>query len=253
MIYFLLLFCLIVLFTIVYKFPFKKALPVLMYHSISKDTTSDLTVLLSELEQQFAYLKDHHYQTIFYDEIDESKKQVLITFDDGYVNNLDLLIPLLVQYNFKATLFIPFEFIGKKDEWWTNSQEIMTVDQLKSLDQNYVQLGWHSYSHQSYKKLSINEIKEDLLKSKNVIEVNSLPVAPIFAYPFGNFPKDQEKQNQLFALFNEFGLQYAFRIGNKLNPFPLSNPFLVKRIDIKGTDGMAAFRWKLKFGRVKPF
>ncbi len=253
MIYFLLLFCLIVLFTIVYNFPFKKGLPVLMYHSISKEEISDLTVLLSELEKQFKYLKDNHYQTIFYDEIDESQKQVFITFDDGYVNNLELLMPLLQQYNFKATIFIPFEFIGKKDEWWTNSQEIMSVEQLKSLDKNYVQLGWHSYSHQSYKTLSINEIKDDLLQSKHVIETHALPVAPIFAYPFGNFPKEQTKQNQLFTLFNEFGLKYAYRIGNKLNAFPLQNPYLVKRIDIRGTDSMFAFRWKLKFGRVKPF
>jgi peptidoglycan/xylan/chitin deacetylase (PgdA/CDA1 family) len=253
MTYFFIIFLILALFGLVYKFPFIHSLPVLMYHSVSKNKNEDLTVLQSELEKQFQFLKENNYQTIFYDEIDKSKKQVLLTFDDGYVNNLNLLVPLLIQFNFKATIFLPFEFIGKKDEWWTNSEEIMSIETLKKLDAQYVQLGWHSYSHKSYKTMSIIDIKNDLIKSKNFIESNNLSVAPILAYPFGNFPKNKAKQIQLFSLFEEFGFEYAFRIGNRLNVYPFKNKYLIKRIDIRGTDKIIAFRWKMKFGRIKPF
>ncbi|MEI7508549.1 MAG: polysaccharide deacetylase family protein [Flavobacterium sp.] len=253
MIYFIVFFFLLVLFFLIYKIPFVNSLPVLMYHSISKNDISDLTVLESELEKQFKYLKDNDYETIFYSEIDKRKKQVLITFDDGYVNNFDLLIPLLIQFNFKATIFIPFEFIGKKDYWWTNTQAIMSVEVLKKLNPKYVQLGWHSYSHQSYKSLTIEQIKDDLIKSSDIISSNSLAVSPVFAYPFGKFPKNRTKQKELFNLFEDIGIKFAFRIGNKLNYFPIKENYMIKRIDIRGTDSYNAFRWKMKFGRLKPF
>lgn len=253
MIYLLPIAILFLLFFIIYGFPLSNSLPVLMYHSISCTETSDLTVLQSELDKQFKYLQDNKYQTIFCDEIDSKKKQVLLTFDDGYLNNQKLLVPLLIKYNFKATIFIPFEFIGQKDQWWTNSQEIMSIEELKALDARYVQLGWHSYSHQSYRTLSIEQIENDVKKSVEVIRENTLNVAPIFAYPFGNYPKNKIQQKQLFNLFEHYGIQLAFRIGNKLNNLPLKNRYLIKRIDIRGTDSQIAFRWKLKFGRVKPF
>lgn len=244
---------LLVLFIIMYRFPFTKSLPVLMYHSISLTDSSDLTVLQSELEKQLNYLKNNNYETIFYDEIDISKKQILITFDDGFVNNKDYLIPLLIKFNFKATIFIPFNFIGKKDEWWTNSQNIMTLNELKNLDSKYIQLGWHTYNHQSFKILSIEEIKNDFEMSYNVIKDNSLKIAPLFAYPFGNYPKSKKIQNELFQIFKDYGIKYAFRIGNKLNNYPFKNNYLLKRIDIRGNDSILKFSWKIKFGRVKPF
>lgn len=232
---------------------FKNRFPVLMYHSVSRDSKSSLTILESELERHFEYLKKKKYETVFYDEIDLNKKQVLLTFDDGYVNNKDLLIPLLVKYNFKATIFIPFKFIGNNDDWWTKSQQIMSFEDLKSLNQKYIKLGWHSYSHLNFKYATIDKIKLDFENSFKVINENKLDVSPIFAYPYGGFSKDLETQKKVVDLMKKYNIKMAFRIGNKLNLLPLKNMFLVKRIDIKGTDSFKVFCWKLKYGRVKPF
>ncbi len=237
----------------IYGFFTPKKLPVLMYHAVSEATISDLTVLQSELEKHFQYLKTQQYETIFCDGIDPNKKQVILTFDDGYINNRELLLPLLVKYNFKATIFLPFQYIGSVDEWWTNSQPIMDAAMLRSLPSEYLQLGWHSYSHSSFRKIDLAQMREDFEKSLSVIKTNQLDVKPYFAYPFGNFPKNKQAMAGLTAIFKDFGIQYAFRIGNKTNKLPLKNQFLVKRIDIKGTDSFSAFRWKLKYGRIKPF
>ena len=45
----------------------------------------------------------------------------------------------------------------------------------------------------------------------------------------------------------------AFRIGNRVNSFPLQSKFEIQRIDIKGQDTLLKFKWKLKIGKLSLF
>jgi hypothetical protein len=54
-------------------------------------------------------------------------------------------------------------------------------------------------------------------------------------------------------IFRTSRLQFALRIGNRVNRWPLKDPYEVKRIDIKGTDSFSTFITKLKKGRRKVF
>ncbi|WP_050009633.1 hypothetical protein [Flavobacterium sp. B17] len=70
-----------------FLFP-KNRLTILMYHQIAEESTDDLTVNLKNLEEQFKYLNRKKYTSKFFSELHiPSKRNIIITFDDGYKNN----------------------------------------------------------------------------------------------------------------------------------------------------------------------
>ena len=237
-------------------------LPVLMYHNIciNENESKGLHISVQKLENQLRYLADKKYTSFHLSELEHKvtipKKSIVISFDDVTENQLFNAFPLLLKYNFKATFFIPFAFIGRTDIWNANSkfssEKIMTLEQLKSLDSS-IELGLHSYSHKKYDSLSDIEITNDFEKCFEIINKNNLKVYNGVAYPYGNFPKKGEKKEFFFKVLRQNNIKMGLRIGNKLNCFPLKNPYEIMRLDIKGEDSLLKFKLKLRFGKLKLF
>ena len=92
-------------------------IPVLLYHSISDDN-SNISLKLNTFENQIMYLKKNGYTSINFNEIDQNKKkQIIITFDDGYKDVFVNALPILKKYNFKATCFFVTNLIGQDNNW----------------------------------------------------------------------------------------------------------------------------------------
>ena len=91
-----------------------KGIPVLMYHKVWPGGADALTISPERLQQQWLLLKAEGYRALSLSEFlavargeqPRPSKAVLITFDDGYQNNLQYVYPLLQQTGFKATFFI---------------------------------------------------------------------------------------------------------------------------------------------------
>jgi peptidoglycan/xylan/chitin deacetylase (PgdA/CDA1 family) len=234
-------------------------LPVLMYHNITPklDLSSGLTMSVAKFEEQLNYLVEHGFTSYFVSELENinliSSKSVAITFDDVTENQMLYALPLLKKYKIKATFFIPFSYIGKTDLWNNGSEKIMSVDQLKLLDATVVELGHHSFFHKRYDSISMEEIQLDLDKSFQFISENQLKVHLAMAYPYGNFPKREPQKTEFFSLLEKNNIKMAFRIGNRVNNFPLKNKFEINRIDIKGEDSLLSFKWKLRLGKLRLF
>ena len=63
-------------------------IPILMYHSISDDRSS-LSVSPKKFLEQMKYLRKLGYNSISFNQIyKENNKPIIITFDDGYKDNL---------------------------------------------------------------------------------------------------------------------------------------------------------------------
>lgn len=234
------------------------SLPILMYHGVTKNATDSkgLTISTENLETQFRYLKDNGYVSLHFSELqalrtDENypKKTVMITFDDVYVNQFELAYPLLQKYGLKASFFIPFQYVGGVDEWNTGKEKIMSVAQLKSMDEATIELGLHSFAHKKYSELSPEEIDEDFEKCKNFIISNRLNVSNVLAYPYGKYPRKNPKQDAFFNQLVKNHVAYGLRIGNRVNRFPFKDNYQVQRIDIKGEDSLSKFKFKLRYGK----
>ncbi|MGQ7944779.1 polysaccharide deacetylase family protein [Flavobacterium sp. WC2509] len=234
-------------------------LPILMYHNVVEDDSKSINLSISKqkLESHFKYLSDNNYKTFFFKDLDNldemPKKSVSITFDDVTECQLIYAVPLLLKYQLKATFFIPFSFVGNYDYWIEGKEKIMNVEQLKGLDSNLIELGYHSFEHKRYASLSKEELESDFVKSKNFIKENQLNIAPVLAYPFGNYPKKNNDFGVFEKIMHQNGIKYGLRIGNRVNSLPLKNNFLIKRIDVKGEDNLFRFMLKLRIGKLKLF
>jgi peptidoglycan/xylan/chitin deacetylase (PgdA/CDA1 family) len=238
-------------------------IPVLMYHNISKnhDISFGLTLSAIKFEEQLQYLVKKKYKSLFVSELEQINNvmgnSVLLTFDDVTENQLLYALPLLKKHNIKATFFVPFSYLGMTDLWNKGSEatgeRIMTIEQLKSLDSDFIELGHHSYLHRKYTDLSNDEIQDDFNKSFEVISKNDLKVYPALAYPYGNYPKKGILKDDFLKLLQKNNIKMAFRIGNRVNSFPFKKIFEIQRIDIKGEDSLFTFKLKLRFGKLKLF
>ncbi len=226
-----------------------------MYHQVDRKKSAGLIISLEKLEAQFEFLSENGYRSYHLSELVPirelpAKKNIVVTFDDGYVNQLEYAYPLLQKYNLKATFFIPLKYIGSEDTWNSPTSPIMDFEALKSLDPAVVELAYHSYEHKKYTELSPEQIEIDTRKAFEVVSDNALPLVPHLAYPYGKFPRKDPERSQFFQQLQKNNFQYGLRIGNRPNTFPFKDPFEIQRLDIKGEYSLSKFKRKIKYGKL---
>jgi peptidoglycan/xylan/chitin deacetylase (PgdA/CDA1 family) len=103
-------------------------IPVLTFHSIGIENSSwskrYLSSPLNHFEAFCKFLTAYKYETILMDDwynlingqYNYNKKYIVLTFDDGYLDNWVYVYPLLKKYNLKATIFINPEFVDPCEE-----------------------------------------------------------------------------------------------------------------------------------------
>ncbi|AEI46620.1 polysaccharide deacetylase family protein [Runella slithyformis] len=226
---------------------------ILMYHKVDPHHRDMLTVTSEQLETHLDYLQKQGYEFLRTQHLSNRSlsvsKGVLITFDDAYVNNLEYAYPVLKKYNARATLFVPSGYAGQSSQWDIKAEPLLSPEQLRQLDTDVFELGLHSHTHRHYGKLTAAEIEEDLRQNIRFFNQHRLPFVPVFAYPYGGRPKDKSVKRQMQHTMATLGITFAFRIGNRLNRFPFSDPYEIQRIDIRGTDTLEDFARKVKWGK----
>jgi len=192
---------------------------VLMYHSISDDIRGgeELFVSPKAFEKQMKYLNKKGFKTLFVEELDNkkiTKKNIVITFDDGYEDFYTNVLPILKKYNIKANLYVVTDKIGKKN--------FLTAKQLKEIsDSGLVSIGSHTVSHPELSKLNKKTIEKELVKSKQVLENITKKEIKTISYPNGNYDENVIK---IAKKHYEYGLimNYKTQIVAMLNNYKIN-------------------------------
>ena len=158
---------------------------VLNYHMVNRMFIS-LAIDPEDFDWQMKYLVDHGYHTISIDELYDflagqgtlPDRPVLITFDDGYVDNYTNAYPILKKYNLKATIFIVTGFVSKRRGY-------LTWDQLREMEKNGIMAQSHTVTHAPLPELSDERIREELVESKRQAETELGHPVEFIAYPTG--------------------------------------------------------------------
>lgn len=191
--------------------------PILMYHSILKDTAKSgkYVVTPSAFESDLKYLKEHGYTTVVMQDLIDyvyngtalPDKCVMLSFDDGYYNNYVYVYPLLQQYQAKAVLSI----VGSYTDLYTehrdtnaNYAHISWDDAKEMMESGYIEIQNHTYnlhsldkgrsgckkkkgeSKEAYAKLLNDDIGSMQKKSKEYLGYTPTT----FTYPFGSVSND---------------------------------------------------------------
>jgi peptidoglycan/xylan/chitin deacetylase (PgdA/CDA1 family) len=166
----------------------EQKVPILIYHSIDEyngQGSKELFVTPENFEKQMIFLKNNGYTLLTFEnwqKISKVNKPILITFDDGYKNNLNAykIFQKIKDENFKptATFFVISDFIG-----WPNR---LSISELKMMaESGLVSVQSHTATHPDLTKT--DNFRYELKGSKEKIEkITGKPVIAL-AYPFGNF------------------------------------------------------------------
>lgn len=168
----------------------------IVYHKLDKHWEIGITnVKPKTFHRQMAFLKSQAYIgesiTKVFTANNASPKAIGISFDDGYQSVFANAFPIMQQYNFRATIFVIADYIGKWNDWeaqlgWRKFLHLST-DELKQLINSGWELGSHSNSHRSLTALTDLQAKNELQSSK--LKLEDLFGVPVncFAFPFGRY------------------------------------------------------------------
>lgn len=231
--------------------------PILMYHSISQDREQGVhpyyrTATFPQVfAQHLAYLRDNGYSAVTLAEaIGEPEaggraraKAVVITFDDGYRDFLTSAFPLLEQYGFRATVFLPTGYIADSPAL-LKERECLTWSEVRQLAQAGVVFGSHTVTHPQLYELDAPAVEREVLSSKRTIEDKLGREVDSFAYPYA-FPAAAPafKQN-LSRLLRQGGYKYGVCTSIGI-PGASFDPLFLPRLPMNSCDDLRLFEAKL--------
>ena len=185
-------------------------IPVMLYHHVGPmpgSKGSRINNVTPEIfEKQLQYMQAKEYQTLSMDDYikylksgkNPGQKSVLLTFDDGYIDNYTTVFPLLKKYEMVATFFIP-----------VNRTEISEA-QLREMSNAGMDIESHTMTHRSMTYIySAKDWNYELLTSKSELErITGKPVKAL-AYPYCVFNNGSMK-----FLNQKSPYEVAFRCNN---------------------------------------
>lgn len=170
---------------------------------------------------------------------------VHITFDDGFIGVLEHALPILQKHRMPATLFALPGRTGATNEWmWRRGfplRALLSTEQLRLLAEAGMSIGSHTRSHVRLTELPAERARAEIADSRKELEDMLGRAVDHFAYPYG--------------LFNEAVRDIVIQAGYRAACSTRSgfnrqgeDVFLLRRLDIAGTDRLWQFRQKVRFG-----
>lgn len=181
----------------------KQPVPILMYHSISSYASPGFrpsTVSPEAFEEHLSCLNRCHYTSVtvtqFVQAMDQGgdglpPRPVILTFDDGYADFYTTALPALRRHGFTATLYVATAFIGGTSYWLKHMGEgmrpVLTWNQLAEISANGIECGAHSHTHPALNMLPPSVARDEIVRSKELLEECLGQQISSFAYPFGYY------------------------------------------------------------------
>ncbi len=233
---------------------------ILMYHQIAEHQKgarfNGLRVPVAMFERQLKWLHDNHWNFMTMSELIEKQSQlpektVVLTFDDGYLDNLTNALPLMKKYNARATLYL---VVDRHDNDWSTkkkkhhdsgelAQDKKLSDQqvIQLLDSGRFELGGHTHSHANLNSLNHHQKIAEIKGSKDALEKIFNTSVTSFAYPFGIY-SDEDTE-----LVKQSGYSNAVTTDAGLDDLSQSL-YKLKRVKISGKDSFYGFTLRIKNG-----
>lgn len=172
----------------------RKGIPILMYHYV-EDIPVPSAINPNLFKKEMIFLKENCNPITMSDLIGyvEGHKilpdnSVLITFDDGTMDFYNKAFPILKELSLPAILYIATGYIGKympslSHNW---KYEMLGWDEVREISQcENIEIGAHSVTHPRFNLISNDEIRYEVIKSKEVLEKTIGKQVIHFSYPKG--------------------------------------------------------------------
>jgi peptidoglycan/xylan/chitin deacetylase (PgdA/CDA1 family) len=182
-----------------------RPIPILTYHQITQAPARgapmrSLYVSLSAFALQMQTLSLLGYQGLSmtalmpYLQGEKTGKVIGITFDDGYVNNLENAAAVLKKFNFSSTCYVVSELLGKTNVWdhalGIASAPLMDIDQLQQWIERGQEIGSHTQHHVDLTTTDTQTSQSEILNSRISLSQQLNTNIQQFCYPYGRYAQE---------------------------------------------------------------
>ena len=247
-----------------------QTVPVLMYHHVSP-VDGMINVSPHNFEEQLQWLKRRGYRSLTSDEFADHlngrpvpAKSVLITFDDGYLDNWVYAYPLLKRYGYTAIVFLVTSWInggplrqclGQGELPETPSHRecedriaqgrsddvILRWSEIKAMrDDGVIEFHSHTHTHTrwdlSHPEEKNTRMEQELALSRATLQENLGSVSEHFCWPQGYFDADYTR------LAKEAGFRYLYTTKAFGQNRAGTDPAHIYRFAVRNTSGNSVGR-----------
>ena len=172
-----------------------------------------------------------------------SSKTAVITFDDGFEDFRAVAWPILQEFGFTATMFLPTAFIGQERRMF-KGRACLTWDEVRRLNDEGVEFGSHTVNHPKLWQLDNASLEQEMTDSRREIEQEIGVRVASFAHPYA-FPfTDKPYVRRFKAAASRAG--YQCTVTTSLGRVrPSDDAFALKRLPANGADDSALLKAKL--------
>jgi peptidoglycan/xylan/chitin deacetylase (PgdA/CDA1 family)/GT2 family glycosyltransferase len=229
---------------------------ILMYHAIGRpgERAARYVLPVKRFRRQLGWLKARRYTVIGLDEFVRCRlehrlppaKSVVLTFDDGYCDIVELALPALQRHAFPATVFL-VSAAGGQAAWdraaETRERPILEPAAAAKLNDVF-RFGAHSRTHPSLPKLDAVDLAREIAGCRAELEAALGTPVSTFAYPYG------ETSPEVETAVRDAGFLAACGVAPGRNR-PACELLALRRLEIRGTDSLFRFALTLWLGDTR--
>lgn len=193
--------------------------PVIMYHSVCVNRKANSNYIVSPevfradtealLKAGFTFVSLGELYDFYTGKGRLPEKPIALTFDDGFLNNLTAVLPVLEELGIKANVNVVGSFTQRYSELCDRSASYacLTWDDIKTLASGgLVEIGSHTWDMHSYgtrkgcskKRGETPEeykqvFREDIRRLNTALQENCGITPFVFAYPYGAISSEAEE------------------------------------------------------------
>jgi peptidoglycan/xylan/chitin deacetylase (PgdA/CDA1 family) len=223
----------------------ERTLRVLMYHKVNDRSPNPTTVPTEVFAEQMELLARLGYQPASLEAVRDHylegtplpPRAVLITFDDGYRDNLENALPVLRAHAYPAVLFVPIAYLD--DGRPLPHEELLVTlgvrnptldwDELAELEAGGVRIESHGIGHWPLSALDPAEATREIALSKLRLEERLGREVDAFAYVKGS---QADYRPEHASLVQQAGYKLAFTSVSGANG-PQSDRYRLRRYNIE--------------------
>ncbi len=202
-----------------------------MYHRVNLHERQPLRVSPARFQSHLDAIRRSKYRVISLEDIQVvsgaihcGDHELLITFDDGYLDNYTEAWPALRAMSMPATVFVTAGLVESQAQlphdvrYGLSAAEsrLMNWSQVRELADQGISIGSHGMTHRKFTELTDRECLTELKISKELIEDRIGRAVDAWAYPSGAY------RNEHTSMLRDVGYRVAFstRAGKNVQGTP---------------------------------
>jgi peptidoglycan/xylan/chitin deacetylase (PgdA/CDA1 family) len=175
-------------------------------------------------------------------------RPVVLTFDDGFADFYDNALPVLREYGFTATLYIPTAYVGGTSRWLKREGEaarpMLSWDQITEIQAYGIECGAHSHTHLELDVLPESAAHDEIVHSKNILDQHLARPVSSFAYPYGYYTTRMRQMVRVAGYTSACAVRYR-------TSSTADDPYTLARLMVTPQTGLDGFAQMLS-GRFSP-